>query len=50
MKHEDVYLPDYEHGHAPHRRLSRYFRFYNHERSHNSLGNGTPANCHNRRD
>ena len=49
VKYEDIYLRDYEDGHALHKGLVRYFRFYNHERPHSSLGNGTPADCHNRR-
>lgn len=46
VKYEDVYLHDYEDGHALHRGLARYFRFYNHERPHSGLENQTPANCH----
>ena len=50
VKYEDVYLRDYGDGHALHKGLARYFRFYNHERPHSSLGNGTPASCHHRRE
>ena len=46
VKYEDVYLRDYGDGHALHRGLARYFRFYNHERPHSALGNQTPVNCH----
>ena len=49
VKYEDVYLREYPDGHALHKGLARYFRFYNHERPHSSLGNGTPASCHHRR-
>ena len=46
VKYEDVYLrgyvsvPDLERG------LAAYFRFYNHERLHQSLGYRTPADVH----
>lgn len=46
LKYEDIYLKDYasvselEHG------LTRYFRFYNHERLHQSLDYRTPAMVH----
>lgn len=43
VKYEEIYLHEYEDGHALHARLSEYFHFYNHERSHDSLGNQTPA-------
>lgn len=46
VKYEDIYLHDYADGHALHAGLARYFRFYNHERPHSSLGNQTPAQCH----
>jgi len=43
VKYEDVYLKDY---HTPRESvcgLTEYFRFYNHERPHQSLDNRTPA-------
>lgn len=43
VKYEDIYLRDYADGHALHAGLSRYFRFYNHERPHSALENRTPA-------
>ena len=46
VKYEDIYLRDYADGHALHAGLTRYFRFYNHQRPHSSLGNQTPAACH----
>lgn len=46
LKYEDIYLRDYCDGHALHKGLARYFRFYNHERPPSSLGNRTPARCH----
>jgi len=46
VKYEDIYLRDYPDGHALHAGLSRYFRFYNHERPHSALDNRTPASCH----
>ncbi|MCX5772048.1 MAG: integrase core domain-containing protein, partial [Candidatus Hydrogenedentes bacterium] len=46
VKYEDIYLRDYPDGHALHAGLSRYFRFYNHQRPHSALDNRTPASCH----
>jgi len=46
VKYEDIYLREYPDGHALHAGLSRYFRFYNHERPHSALDNRTPASCH----
>ena len=46
VKYEDIYLREYADGHALHAGLTRYFRFYNHERPHSALGNQTPAHCH----
>jgi putative transposase len=46
VKYEDIYLRDYANGHELHAGLTRYFRFYNHERPHSSLANRTPAHCH----
>jgi putative transposase len=43
VKYEDIYLREYNDGPALHAGLSRYFRFYNHERPHSGLGNQTPA-------
>ena len=43
VKYEEIYLHEYEDGHALHDGLSKYFHFYNHERSHDSLGKQTPA-------
>ena len=46
VKYEDIYLRDYADGHALHGGLSRYFRFYNHERPHSALDNASPACWH----
>lgn len=46
VKYEDIYLRDYTDGHALHKGLARYFRFYNHHRPHSGLENRTPASCH----
>ena len=46
VKYEDVYLKDYETGDALLEGLKRYFRFYNNERPHQSLGYRTPASVH----
>lgn len=46
LKYEDIYLRDYCDGHTLHKGLTRYFRFYNHERPHSSLDNRTPATYH----
>ncbi len=43
VKCEDIYLHEYADGHELHHGLSKYFQFYNHERSHDSLGKQTPA-------
>ena len=48
VKYEDIYLRDYVDGHALHAGLTRYFRFYNHQRPHSALGNNTPASYHKR--
>jgi putative transposase len=47
VKYEDIYLRDYQDGHALNAGLARYFRFYNHERPHSALANTTPAACYN---
>ena len=46
VKYEDIYLKDY--GNVPEVRtgLDAYFRFYNYERGHQSLGYKTPAAIH----
>ena len=46
VKYEDIYLRDYEDGHALHQGLSSYFTLYNHERRHHSLGYRCPAEVH----
>jgi len=46
VKYEDIYLRDYADGRSLHAGLTRYFRFYNPERPHASLGNKTPAACY----
>ena len=46
VKYEDIYVREYADGHQLYAGLARYFRFYNHERPHSSLGNQTPAQCH----
>jgi len=43
VKYEDIFLHDYTDVCDVIVRLKRYFRFYNHERPHQSLGNQTPA-------
>jgi len=43
VKYEEIYVRDYEDGTAARKRLAQYFRFYNTERPHQSLGNCTPA-------
>ena len=43
LKWEEVYLKDYTDVADAIRNLSRYFRFYNHERPHQALNNQTPA-------
>ena len=43
IKYEHLYLRAYTDGHSLHQGLSAYFRFYNHERNHQSLGYQTPA-------
>jgi len=49
VKYEDIYLRDYADGGALHAGLTRYFRFYNHERPHSALDYHTPVFFHRRR-
>jgi putative transposase len=46
VKYEDIYLKDYATVPALETGLGRYFRFYNHERPHQSLDYCTPAEVH----
>ena len=46
VKYEDIYLRDYADGAELEAGLKRYFRFYNQERPHSSLGGNTPAQVH----
>lgn len=43
IKYEHLYLRAYTDGHSLHEGLTEYFRFYNHERKHQSLGYQAPA-------
>ena len=43
VKYEDIYLHEYADGLELHHCLSKYLHFYNHERSHDSLGKQTPG-------
>jgi len=43
VKYEEVYLTEYVTPREARCGLSRYFRFYNHERPHQALGYLTPA-------
>ena len=43
LKYEEVYLKDYESVTEARVGIERYFRFYNHERPHQSLKYRTPA-------
>lgn len=47
VKYEDVYLNVYETGIDLYKGLSRYFKFYNYERIHQSLGYEIPAKKYN---
>jgi putative transposase len=46
VKYEDIYLKDYASVLALETGLCRYFRFYNHERPHQSLDYRTPVEVH----
>jgi putative transposase len=46
VKYEEVYLKDYVDGWQAEACLAAYFRFYNHERIHQSLGYRTPADMY----
>lgn len=46
VKYEDIYLRDYDSVAELDAGLARYFRFYNEERPHQSLGYRTPAAVH----
>jgi putative transposase len=46
VKYEEVYLKDYVDGWEAEASLAAYFRFYNHERIHQSLGYRTPADIY----
>ena len=46
VKYEDIYLREYTDGRELGTGLSRYFRFYNHERPHDGLGKRTPAHVY----
>jgi putative transposase len=42
VKYENIYLIIYENGTELYNRLNKYFKFYNNERLHQSLGYETP--------
>jgi putative transposase len=46
VKYEDIYLNNYSNVVDLEMGLQRYFRFYNHQRVHQSLGYRTPAEVH----
>jgi len=48
IKHEHLYLNAYADGGSLHQGLTNYFRFYNHDRKHQSLGYQTPAEWYKR--
>ena len=50
VKYEEVYLKDYQQYAEAQQGLSRYFRHYNHERPHQALGYGTPAEVYGARE
>jgi putative transposase len=43
LKHEEVYLKDYQRMSEAHAGIEKWFQFYNHRRPHQSLGYRTPA-------
>lgn len=43
VKYEDIYIKDYESVEDLIAGLRKYFNYYNHSRSHHSLGGKTPA-------
>ena len=43
VKYEEVYIKDYARGVDAHEGLTRYLRFFNEERPHQSLGYRTPS-------
>jgi len=49
VKYEEVYLKDYADGWEAEASLSRYFRFYCHQRPHQSLGYRTPGDVYGER-
>lgn len=49
VKYEDIYLKSYDTGADCYKGLKRYFKFYNHERPHQSLDYRTPWEVHNSR-
>jgi integrase-like protein len=50
VKYEEVYLKDYADGWTAEESLANYFRFYCHERIHQSLGYRTPAEVYRAND
>lgn len=50
VKYEEVYLKDYQDGWEAEESLAAYFRFYCHERIHQSLGYRTPAEVYGERN
>ncbi len=50
VKYEEVYINEYSDGIELYRALDRYFRFYNHQRRHQSLGYRTPASIYKNED
>ena len=47
IKYENIYLNDYASASNLRHGLNRYFQYYNYERTHQSLGNLTPAEIYN---
>ncbi len=47
VKYEEIYLKAYDDVRSAKRSLAEYFRFYNTERRHQSLGNQTPDRVYN---